>query len=135
MQVMSRPVGELVTDRVVDAMRPTTLRAAAVLLEQEAVGAVLVTDARGVQGIFTERDLVRAVAEGEDIDQARIGDHLTEELVLLPASAHVLDVIQQMRGNSIRHVVVEDQDGTVGVVSMRAVLESVIGAAVVAPTG
>lgn len=130
---MNRPVGGLVTDRLVDAMRPTTLRAAAALLDQEAVGAILVTDARGVQGIFTERDLVRAVAEGEDVDQARIGDYLTEDLATLPADASVFEVIQQMRGNTIRHLVVEDTDGTVGVVSMRAVLESVIGSVVVAP--
>ena len=133
MQIMSRPIGELVTDRVVDALLPTTLRGAARLLDEESVGAILIADVRGTLGIFTERDLVRAVSEGEDVDQARVAEHLTDQLVTVDASASVLEVIQQMHRNGIRHVVVNGPEGHAGVVSMRAVLDAII-AEVAAPT-
>ena len=135
MQTLSRPIGDLITGRIVDVSPTTTLRDAAVLLDEEAVGALLVDDPRGVLGIVTERDLVRAMADGADIDLTRVDEYLTDQLLTVGEQDTMLDVLQSMRGNAVRHIVVEDEDRTVvGVVSMRALIDELLGTVLTAPS-
>lgn len=128
MGTMESAVGQLVTERVVDAPPSLTLRQAAQRLDDEAVGALLVHDPRGVIGIVTERDLVRALADGADPDEDRISDQLTDDLLLVDHGTTVLEALQLMCDNTIRHLVVRrsDGDGVAGVVSMRAVVDTVM---------
>lgn len=132
MQTLNRPIGDLLTGRIVDAKPTTSLRTAAVLLDEEAVSALLVDDPRGVIGILTERDVVRAIADGADVDETRIAEYLTDHLLTVDARDTLLEVLQTMRGNTVRHVVVRDHDGVAGVVSMRGLVDELFGAIVVA---
>ena len=134
MDTLSRPIGDLITGRIVDTLPTTTLRDAAVLLDEEAVGALLVDDPRGVLGIVTERDLIRAMADGVDIDDTRVDEYLTDHLLTVESSDTMFDVLQAMRGNAVRHIVVRDDEGRVtGVVSMRGLVDELLGAVVTAP--
>lgn len=119
------PISDLVTVRVVDVTATSTLRSAAQLLDDEVIGALLVRETRGTLGILSERDVVRAIADGADVDQARVADYMTEDLVIMPGSASLVHVLEMMRDNEIRHVAVRADD-VVGIVSMRAVVEALL---------
>ncbi len=119
------PIRDLVTGRVVDVTATSTLRSAAQLLDGEVVGALLVRETRGTLGILSERDVVRAIADGADVDQARVADYMTEDLVIMPGSASLAQALETMRDNEIRHVAVRTGDG-IGIVSMRALIEALL---------
>lgn len=126
MPTLDLPITELITHSVVDVSGVETLAAAARMLEDEVIGSLLVDDSRGTRGIFTERDLVRAVADGADVDEARVDDYLTGDLVTVEATATVREVLEKMRANEIRHVVVRSGERVDGVVSMRAIVDVLV---------
>jgi CBS domain-containing protein len=103
-----------------------TLRGIAELLVRDQIGAVLVRGSEDASGIVSERDLVRAVAEGADPDADRADDLMTYELVSVDAATPVLEVARMMLEGEIRHVPVHDEAGLLGIVSMRDVLKALV---------
>lgn len=126
MEPLDRAIDDLIVHSVVDVTGVTTLREAARMLEDEAIGSLLVDETRGTLGIITERDLVRALADGVDPDEARVEDYLTDDLLTVERDATVLDVVRKMQANEIRHVVVRSKGSVAGVVSMRAVVDALV---------
>ena len=74
-------------------------------------------------GIFTEKDLLRAVARGEDLNRPveELGTY--GKLLTVKDSDPVGRAAQLMHGNNVRHlVVVDDQGRAVGVISIRDII-------------
>jgi CBS domain-containing protein len=70
----------------------------------------------------SERDLVRAIADGSDLAAATAASVATTELVWADGTASVDEVAEQMMEHWVRHVLVEDGGALVGMVSARDVL-------------
>jgi CBS domain-containing protein len=100
-----------------------TLRQAAVRMVQNRTGAAVVLEG-SLQGpaVITERDLLRALADGLDPDHERVEDHMTGELVTASPSWPLSDAADLMVRHGIRHVLVFDATELVGVLSMRDVV-------------
>lgn len=117
--------------RVSDAMSPVsavvgpehTLRQASVRMIQNRTGAAVVLD-HSLPGpaVITERDLLRAMADGLDPDLEQVGDHMTGELVSASPSWPLQEAAALMVKHSIRHVLVFDGHELVGILSMRDVV-------------
>ena len=59
-----------------------TLREAAARMSSRKVGAAVVIDGDQDQpGILTERDILDAIGAGQDVDEERVQDHLTNDIV------------------------------------------------------
>jgi len=120
--LMHRPAVEVLPD--------TTLRSAAGTLADESVGVAVVrghqTPGPGTRavGLVSERDIVRALAEGADPDTATAGDVMTADLASASPDESISVAAARMLESEIRHLPVVDGDRVVGVVSMRDVLEA-----------
>ena len=114
-----------------DAMTPTvvtvgpthTLRQVAQAMAARKVGAAVVhdPDADG-PGILTERDMLKAVAQGQDPETEPASEHLTREAVVAAPDWPLLQAAQAMLSGGFRHLVVCEGDEVVGVLSVRDVL-------------
>ena len=123
---LSDPIRSLV-GVVVATIEPTaTLRAAADVLTDEAIGLLVVKDPRGTLGVVSERDIVRALSEGADPDDDRVEDHMTDDLATLDADRPIADAADAMMAAQIRHLVVTDDGELVGLVSIRDVVSVVL---------
>jgi CBS domain-containing protein len=102
-------------------IEPTaTLVAAARSMRERNVGAAVVVDDRGeVTGIFTERDLLRAVADSVDPDRDAVLSHMTVNPVTLPSDHSPSDAARIMSERKFRHIPVVDSGELVGIVSIR----------------
>ncbi len=100
-----------------------TLREAARLMSERRVGAAVVVDpeAPGV-GIFTERDLLDSLAEGQSPEDERVGDHLTSSLVYAAPEWSLEEAAVAMVRGGFRHLVVLDGGEVTGIVSMRDIV-------------
>lgn len=100
-----------------------TLREVATQMARRNVGAAIVVDAELPQpGIVTERDVLKAVAAGLDMDAERVADHGTMDVVSAAPDWSLEQAAEQMVRGGFRHVVVVEGPEVVGVLSMRDVV-------------
>jgi CBS domain-containing protein len=113
------------TPSVVSVGPTHTLRQVAQAMATRKVGAAVVhdPDADG-PGILTERDMLEAIAQGQDPETEPAADHLTKEAVVAAPDWSLLQAAQTMLNGGFRHLVVCEGDEVVGVISVRDVLRA-----------
>ncbi len=109
---------------VVSALADTTVRAAAISMASNNVGAILVVDAAGkLAGLFTERDVLnRVVARGLDPDSTPLTAVMTTKLQTASPDKPLAHALHMMFEGGFRHVPVVDDGKPVGMVSARNAL-------------
>lgn len=115
-------VRELHPRDAVTVSKAESLRGAAKLMADDDVGALLVIGATAMEGVFSERDLARAVADGVDLDEAEVMEYMTAAPVSVDENGYIGEIISEMNEFGIRHVVVLEDGEPLGMVSMRDVL-------------
>jgi CBS domain-containing protein len=66
----------------------------------------------------TEADIVRAVADGIDVNKTRIHDLLTARPAAIPAAASIRDAARTMVNGGFRQLPVTDGTGWIGIVDI-----------------
>jgi CBS domain-containing protein len=90
-------------------------------------GSALVLDNGSLVGIFTERDILRAMSESPKADVARVSSvskWMTRDPVTIGPETTVGEALDRMLSGGFRHLPVMDGDTLVGVVSMRDLAQS-----------
>lgn len=115
-------IGDLTGDEVVAVEPAASLVDVARALVGADIGAAIVGTKSGIEGVVSERDLVRAVATETDLQTTTAASVASTKLVWADAAAPIDDVADQMMEHWVRHVLVEDGGRLVGMVSARDVL-------------
>jgi signal-transduction protein with cAMP-binding, CBS, and nucleotidyltransferase domain len=115
-------VRNLMRSPVVSVDPDQTLQRAAQVMQEHNIGSVVVQQAGQVVGILTERDVMHAAAQLGDVAQARVGDHMTAPVVTASPNWDVTVAAAEMHDRRIRHLVVVEQAGALGVLSVRDVM-------------
>jgi len=122
---MKQTVGSLVAGREtyhVDSA--LSVRDASRYMTDRRVGAVAVLEGDRLAGVVSERDIMgRVVAVGRDIDQTRVGDVMTRDLVVAATTDTYEDGLRMMKQAGCRHLPVVEGDRLVGMVSQRDLLQ------------
>ena len=99
-----------------------TIRQAAEVFAREKIGLLVVASSVSpvkAQAVISERDVVRAVAKGAPLT-GQLDTIATKKLVSVKRSDRPSKAVKLMMDNGIRHLVVENDDGTLfGVLSIR----------------
>lgn len=116
-------VREGMSDIVVTVGPRHTLREAAAMMTEKRVGAAIVIDGESPgPRIVSERDLLVAVGRGQDPDQERVADHMSDTVITAAPDWSLERAAAEMARRHIRHLVVVENGEPVGVVSMRDVM-------------
>jgi CBS domain-containing protein len=100
-----------------------TVAAAARLMKQNRIGALLVVDGGRLAGIFTERDaLFRVLAEGRDPGATRISEVMTRNPRSIEPDRPFGHALHLMYEGGFRHVPVVEDARPIGMVSARDAL-------------
>ena len=118
--ILERKGGDVVTIAP-DAM----LLAAAETLSKHNIGALVVSsDGRSVEGIVSERDLVRDLARlGTGAVKRTVADVMSRDVTTCAADATIDDIMATMTKHHIRHVPILEDDALVGIVSIGDVVK------------
>jgi CBS domain-containing protein len=121
---MERPVRSIIEDqKPVTAGADITVAAAARLMKEHRIGALLVLQEGRLAGIFTERDaLFRVIAEGRDPKKTRIAEVMTANPRTIAPDRPFGHALHLMYEGGFRHVPVVDNGRPLGVVSSRDAL-------------
>lgn len=123
-QARDQGVRELTRAPVLAVHGPDTLRAAATAMADNQVGLLVVRRGTVAVGVLSERDIVRAVAEGADVDDTRVDEYMTEDLAGIRSEASVQEAIDVMTANGVRHLLVRHEGHVEGVLSARDLLQA-----------
>ena len=72
-----------------------------------------------IAGIFTERDLLRAIADSRHPDQGQVQSYMTPDPMTLPSDHPPSEAAQIMTERRFRHIPVVDDGELVGIVCIR----------------
>ena len=113
-------IASLITRAVLTVERQDTLLDAAIWMMERGVGsAVVMTDGKPT-GCITDRDALRAIAQGLNPQDVTVGQFVHRKLTKAPPALEVTEAARLMRDKGFRHlVVVDDDEQLVGVFSMR----------------
>lgn len=113
--------------RAVATARPeTTLKEIAIQLAQKGIGAIVIVDDRDeVVGIISERDLVRAVATGNnEVLDSPVSDGMTRDVVTCGENRTIDELMEIMTKGRFRHVPVVEGGKLTGIVSIGDVVKN-----------
>lgn len=111
---------EIMRVDVIDVEPAATLQEAAQKMKEEKISSVLVTEDGYLIGILTERDMVKAVAEGIDTELVHVRDYMTSAPVAVNPDTTVEEAAKIMFERGFRHLPVVDGERELkGVVSIR----------------
>ena len=95
------------------------LSAAVKILGERKIGAVLVMSNGGVEGILSERDIVRVLGErGASVLDEPVSEVMTSKVVSCRQSDTVSAIMEMMTKGKFRHLPVLEGDRVVGLISI-----------------
>ena len=112
-------IREVMTERLVTVEPATSVAAAVTVMGMERVGALLVMEGASLEGIFTERDLVRALSYDIGAASQSVAQWMTREPVTVGPETSVERALELMLAGNFRHLPVTERDRVVGMVSIR----------------
>lgn len=117
---MAWNIASKIVRRVVTIDGNHTVLDAAMIMADEFVGSIVVTEASRITGIFTERDMMmRVVGKKRDPEAIKIMDVMTRELPVVSPKDTAGHCLHLMKTQRCRHLLVFDGDEFVGIVSLR----------------
>ena len=87
-------------------------------------GSALVMDGSWLAGIFTERDVLRAVASGNDLNRAQVKEWMTANPLTSNPETDSEEAAAIMLANGFRHLPITEGSSVLGIVSLRDVLSA-----------
>ena len=111
-------IRDIMSGELVSVSPSTTVAEAATTMAERRVGSALVLDG-GLVGIFTERDIVRALSQDFDAPGHPVENWMTRNPTTIAPDAPVQEALDMMLAAGFRHLPVVDGDDILGVVSIR----------------
>lgn len=112
-------VADVMTNASVTESPSDSLRSAADTMWRQQTGSLLVMDADDLVGIITERDVMKAVAQGKDVDATPVSDVMTKDVLTIGPDTTAHEAARHMAARWIRHLPVVEGGRVVGLVSQR----------------
>jgi CBS domain-containing protein len=120
-------IGPLVRGSVVSAGPQHAVAEAARRMANAKVGSAIVLTEEGHPGIITERDVLRAVADGVDLEKTPIADYMTANAITASPTWDVVEAARTMSQGGFRHLIVLNDQGDVeGMLSLRDLVDALL---------
>ncbi len=100
-----------------------SLRDAARMMTERGVGAAVVIDEESPgPRIISERDVLRSIGGGQDPDEERVADHMSDSVITASPDWSLERAAAEMASRRIRHLVIVEGPEVVGMLSMRDIM-------------
>jgi CBS domain-containing protein len=107
---------------VVTVSHDQTLEQAAQMMIERSVGSALITKGGTLQGIITERDILRSVAGGLVPWTTRVSQCMTSNPRTLRPSDSIEEAVRVMSDGGFRHLPIVEDEALVGIITLRDLL-------------
>ena len=97
----------------------TTVAEAATVMGERHVGSAIVVEGEQLTGIFTERDIVKALGQHFDAGGHTVSNWMTPNPTTIAPDASTDEALDMMLRGGFRHLPVVEEGRVIGVVSIR----------------
>lgn len=105
--------------------KKTKISEIAKIMTEKNIGSVIVTENNKPIGIITERDIVRAIGKGKNLESTA-EEIMTVSLITIREDSPIAGALSLMRQFNIRHLpVINDKRELVGILSIRDVARAI----------
>ena len=118
-------VGDVISRTLMTADSTTPLQSAAAKMAERGTGAILICSNDALVGILTERDVLRAVAQG-GVEGTSAAAWMTRDPETVPPDEPVASAAGLMLRGGYRHLPVLEHGKPIGIVSIRDLMRVVI---------
>lgn len=118
-------VRELLSGEVMTVSARDPVRSGAISMNEADIGSLAVIEDEELAGILTERDVLRAVASGADLDSEPISSWMTVYPDSFSPDMEVADAADWMLARGYRHLPIVDGEALIGVISIKDILWAV----------
>lgn len=112
-------ISEIMTKAAVADAADDTLAEAAAKMWHQQTGSLVIMEGDRLVGIVTERDLLRAVANGQDPSKIALKDVMTTDVITIGPQTRLKEAAKLMATKWIRHLPVVEGEKVVGIISQR----------------
>ena len=122
--MLSNKVSEIMTTKLTTASTTNSIQEVLDTMVAADVGRIIVTNEEIPVGIFTEKDVMKRVVNGNvDPGKSLIKDVMTSPIRAVREETHIVEALGKMVRGKYRHLLVRGRRGKiVGIVSMRRIL-------------
>jgi CBS domain-containing protein len=117
-------MGEVMSTKLISVEPSATVAEAATVMGERHVGSALVMEEGKLVGIFTERDIVRALSQHFDAPGHQVVNWMTREPTTVGTATTVEEALDLMLSRGFRHLPVDEGGSIVGIVSIRDLSEA-----------
>jgi CBS domain-containing protein len=123
---MTTKIGPVVSRALLQVSPKDSIIEAARQMTARRVGSAIVMSDEG-PGIITERDVMRAVASGSDLETARVEEYMTHNAITAFEDWDLRLAARRMADGGFRHLIVLGRGGQVeGILSIRDLLMALL---------
>lgn len=112
-------VADLMTSGILTVTASTTVAEAATMMGERRVGSALVMEDDRLLGIFTERDIVRALGQDFGAAERPVSEWMTSQPTTVRPETPAGEALRTMLDGGFRHLPVSEGDRVLGIVSIR----------------
>jgi CBS domain-containing protein len=125
----SATVAEIMEPALTTARITDHIAAAAYLMKHAGTTALVVLDAATDQpiGIVTDTDVAHVVADGKNVNDARISDVMTRDPTVVGTATSLREAAELMTDGRFRHLPVVNDSGLAGIVDISAICRAMLG--------
>lgn len=112
-------IKDVMTKNTITIMPEESVKYAATLMKNNDIGTLIVMRDDKAVGIVTDRDIItRAAVRDENLRDINISDIMTSNPVICHEAMEVSEAMRIMRERQIRRVIVKDDNGITGIVTL-----------------
>ena len=117
--MINRKLADIVKDQklLMLADRETAQQACRCMWECRTGSVLVIDDQQRLTGIFTGRDAVRTLAEGNSAEVTTLADAMTPNPITITPNSRAIDALREMSNRGFRHLPVVESGRIWGVVS------------------
>jgi len=118
-------IKDYMKSEVVSVPKDAKLVDVAKIMTEKNIGSIIVVDENKPVGIITERDIVRAIGKGRDLN-TKAEEIMTKSLITIREDSPITGALALMRQFNIRHLpVIDDKGNLKGILSIRDIARAV----------
>lgn len=113
------PVRRYVTKKLIGVEKETSIQKSVARMVDFDISSLTVTEGENVVGFLTDSDIKRRVVAGGVSPSEPIESVMTRDLITADINSTVKDVLAVMSEHSIKHVLISEEGGIVGILTLR----------------